>query len=201
MDNSKLKEILELHRKWLRYEDGGARADLSGADLCGANLSGAELWGANLHGANLRGAYLLKADLSGTDLRGADLIRANLHGANLSGAELTEAQLSPFVICPEEGNFIGWKKVEGEVILKLRIMGKRISTPVGRKCRTDKCKVLAAYGKDGKKVRGIFKSKHDSSFTYAVGETIWTTLNEDFREECTSGIHFFLTRKEAEEYV
>jgi hypothetical protein len=135
------------------------------------------------------------------NLRGANLSKADLDGADLSKADLTDAKLSPFAICPEEGYFIGWKKVELGVILKLRIMGKRVSTPVGRKCRTDKCKVLAAYGKDGKKVQGIFKSKHDPSFTYAVGEVICTPLDENFSVECTSGIHFFLTRKEAEDYV
>ena len=51
MDNEKLKEILERHRKWLNDEDGGERADLCGADLCGANLRGADLCGANLCGA------------------------------------------------------------------------------------------------------------------------------------------------------
>ena len=35
-----LKQILELHKKWLNNEDGGKRADLRGADLSGADLSG-----------------------------------------------------------------------------------------------------------------------------------------------------------------
>ena len=33
-----LKQILELHKKWLNSEDGGKRADLSGADLSDADL-------------------------------------------------------------------------------------------------------------------------------------------------------------------
>ena len=39
MDNEKLKEILERHRKWLNDEDGGERANLYEANLYGANLS------------------------------------------------------------------------------------------------------------------------------------------------------------------
>ena len=35
----KLKEIIASHGKWLRYENGGERADLNGANLCGADLS------------------------------------------------------------------------------------------------------------------------------------------------------------------
>ena len=51
-----LKEILQLHQLWLRSEERGVRANLSGANLIGANLSGANLSGANLSGANLSGA-------------------------------------------------------------------------------------------------------------------------------------------------
>jgi hypothetical protein len=114
-----LNEILDKHREWLRDEDGGERADLSGANLSGADLSGADLFGAdlsdadlfgadlsgaNLSGANLSrvylfgaylsGAYLSGAYLSGADLFGADLSRADLSGANLSRADLSGANLS-----------------------------------------------------------------------------------------------------------
>ena len=66
----KLAEILENHKKWLA-DDGGCRANLSGADLSRANLS----W-ANLSRANLSWADLSRADLSWADLSGADLSRA-----------------------------------------------------------------------------------------------------------------------------
>ena len=88
-----LKQILELHKKWLNNEAGGKRAYLYRADLHGAYLSGADLRcadlsGANLHGANLRGANLYCADLSGANLYRADLSGANLYRADLSGANL-----------------------------------------------------------------------------------------------------------------
>ena len=98
MDNEKLKEILERHRKWLNNEDGGERANLGGANLCGADLReadlrGANLCGANLRGANLGGADLREANLYGADLYGADMREANLCGANLRGANLGGANL------------------------------------------------------------------------------------------------------------
>ena len=98
MDNEKLKEILERHRKWLNNEDGGERANLGGANLCGADLReadlrGANLCGANLRGANLGGANLREANLYGADLYGADMREANLCGANLRGANLGGANL------------------------------------------------------------------------------------------------------------
>jgi len=78
MDAKELREVLDKHRKWLYDEDGGERANLSGA-----NLGGAYLGGANLSDANLGGAYL-----SG----------ANLSDANLSGANLDDTCLNPELI-------------------------------------------------------------------------------------------------------
>ena len=89
-----LKKILEDHLKWLMEEEGGKRANLSGADLSWANLFGANLSGADLSWANLSGANLSGADLSWANLSGANLSWANLFGANLSGADLSGANLS-----------------------------------------------------------------------------------------------------------
>ena len=68
MKQEELQEILDAHKKWIKGEDGGVRANLSDADLSDANLGGADLRG---------------ADLRGADLEGADLEGANLEGANL----------------------------------------------------------------------------------------------------------------------
>ena len=38
ISSEELKKILGKHQKWLNYEEGGERADLSGADLNGADL-------------------------------------------------------------------------------------------------------------------------------------------------------------------
>lgn len=83
MNQEKLQKILEAHKKWINNEDGGVRANLSGANLRGADLEGADLRGADLRRANLIGADLSEADLSEADLSGA-----NLRGANLFGADL-----------------------------------------------------------------------------------------------------------------
>jgi uncharacterized protein YjbI with pentapeptide repeats len=96
--SDQLPAIIVDHGKWLRFEAGGSRADLSGANLSranlfGANLSGADLSRANLFGANLSRANLFGANLSGADLSRADLSRANLFGANLSGADLFGAKI------------------------------------------------------------------------------------------------------------
>ena len=50
----KLSEILDLHKKWLNDEEGGARADLRSADLSYTDLHYADLRYADLHYADLR---------------------------------------------------------------------------------------------------------------------------------------------------
>ena len=56
MTQEELAKILELHKKWLNAEEGGERANLSGANLSGADLSEANLSKADLSGADLSGA-------------------------------------------------------------------------------------------------------------------------------------------------
>ena len=92
MEQAKLQEILQKHKKWLHG------ANLRDADLRDANLRAADLHGAHLRDADLRDADLRCADLLGADLRdadllGADLLGADLHGANLRGADLRGANL------------------------------------------------------------------------------------------------------------
>ena len=77
MEKERLYEIIANHGRWLR-DEGGKRADLSGANLYRAELCEAELCGADL----------CEADLCEADLCGANLHKANLDGANLEGANL-----------------------------------------------------------------------------------------------------------------
>lgn len=50
-----LVKVLDLHAKWLKNEEGGSRANLTGADLTGAYLGCADLGGANLGGGPMDG--------------------------------------------------------------------------------------------------------------------------------------------------
>ena len=193
-------------------------ADLSRANLSGANLRGADLSGAYLSGAYLRNADLNRANLSGANLRDADLNRANLSGANLRNADLREAILHnadlsgtknvPYIpmVCPEEGDFIGWKKAESnkdKVIVKLRIPSDaKRSSATTRKCRCSKAEVIAIYNLDGTEAgETTCHSDYDKNFIYEVGKTVEVTdFSEDRWSECAKGIHFFISRQEAIDY-
>lgn len=127
-----------------------------------------------------------------SNLCGADLSGAGLSRANLSGANLDEAKLPRFQI-PQEGELIVYKKLWGGNIAKLRVppSARRTATPVGRKCRAEFVEVLEGEG----------ISRHDGKTVYRPGAVVRPDkYDDDIRVECTHGIHFFLTREEAEEY-
>ena len=58
MRQKELDEILSKHKKWLKSEKGGEKADLRYVNLRGADLNYANLRGADLSYADLRGADL-----------------------------------------------------------------------------------------------------------------------------------------------
>lgn len=195
-------------------------AYLSGSNLSRANLSEADLRDANLRGSDLRGAYLngadlRDADLSGADLRGTNLRGANLRGAFLSGADLRDAYLKISnlndanniylpLACPEKGSFIGFKKASnGKQIVELFIpTDAKRSSSTGRKCRCNKAKVISITNIDGSDCKLTkVKSSYDPSFIYTVGEYVEVKNFDDNRwNECSTGIHFFITREEAVRY-
>ena len=216
MTKDELKQVLAVHAKWVRGEAGGVQANLRSADLRSANLRSADLRSADLRSADLRsanlsGASLYGANLGGADLRSADLRSAGLYGANLSGASLYGANLSganlkdtrdaQYVlaqssILPETGPIWGWKKCQNGVLVKLVVgnTAKR-SHATGRKCRAEHVKVLEVIG------AGVGISVYDPNVQYRVGQIVrCAKWNEDRWTECGGGIHFFLTRIEAERY-
>jgi hypothetical protein len=171
-----------------------SRADLSGADLSGANLSGAYLSGANLSRADLSRANLSGASLSRADLSGANLSRASLYGADLSGAINADLVIAQTRILPE-GDVIGYKKTREGIVKLLIPKEARRSSAFGRKCRAEYAEVLELP-----KGINICHSHHDETFTYKKGQTVKPTksFDENWQEECASGIHFYITRIEAE---
>ena len=205
-----LDNILKKHTLWVENESGGERANLSGTDLRGANLYAANLSGTDLRGANLYAADLYAADLRGanlyaTDLRGANLYAANLRGTDLSGANLRGAKnLNLPMACPEEGSFIGFKKCRNNFIVKLEILSDSLRcSATGRKCRCSKAKVISITNLDGTNANtNAVVSKQDPTFIYKVGETVEVKNFDTNRwNECSTGIHFFITRQEAVDYV
>jgi len=184
-----------------------AAANLSWADLSGAFMPMANLYKANLSGANLSGADLYGANLYGANLYGADLSRANLSWANLSDANLSKANLigarnielviAKTRILPE-GDLIGWKKCQQGVIVKLLIPSDaKRNNAFGRKCRAEFVKVLEIIGAEVGYTDAILVG--GTIAEYRTDEIVRPdSWDEDFKNECSHGIHFYITREEAE---
>lgn len=176
MTNEEIKKILENHKHWLKKDTDGwekMRADLRWADLSGADLR----W----------------ANLSGADLRETGLSRAKIN---------ENTKINVPISCPDTGVFVAWKKARGYIIqLEIPAEAKRLSATT-RKCRCNMAKVVAIQNVDGTE-SGLSEvsSGYDHNFIYKVGETVKVdNFNENRWNECSPGIHFFITRQEAVNY-
>ena len=193
-------------------------ADLSEGYLRGANLNSADLFQACLECAILRNANLINTDFRKTNLRKADLSYTNLYNANFSYADLSYANfekaelvdtiltnikynsLTTFLTlqCPEEGSFIGYKKAGNKIVKLLITKDAKRSSATTRKCRCSKAKVLSITSLDGKEEYTKVASDRNKYFIYEIGKIVQVKdFDENRWNECTEGIHFFITRDEA----
>lgn len=191
-------------------------ANLTKADLRETNLQQAMLTRANLSGASLSRSVLKFADLTFASLERANLAWTDLSMANLRNAILDNAKMDtttrlPFVplTCPDTGSFIAWKGCLTDVgsgcIVKLQIPEDAMrSSSTGRKCRCSSAIVLEIQYLNGSilsKLHAVH-SWYDPDFMYRIGETVSVADFDTNRfNECSTGIHFFITREEAVDYM
>ena len=172
-----MNKTIEIRHRWTNSCLWAGEIEASGADridLGRAVLAARKAW----------------ADLQGADLRGADL-----RGAYLRGAKDVEFVIACTRILPE-GALIGWKKCRDSRIVKLRIPedAKR-SHAFGRKCRAEYADVIEVIGAE------VGISQHNGETEYRAGQRVTPDrFDDNWQEECSSGIHFFITRLEAENY-
>ena len=144
------------------------------------------------------GLALIAVASGRANLTGADLTRAGLYGANPTRAQSDETTRWPGFQIPQEGALIVYKKLSYGVLAKLQVPAKagRTASVVGRKCRAAYVKVLAL---EGPTVEG--RSSHNPAVVYRPGKTVRPDrYDPNPLVECAHGIHFFLTREEAEAY-
>ena len=159
-----------------------------------AKLYNADLSNADLRYVNLYNAKLYNANLSNADLSNADLRYANLYNAKLYNFE----KLRKGVIIDKPVRV--FKKCIGNNIVELELLkGSIVFSINNKKCRTNKAKVISINGmcEKGLKCRSSF----DNKFIYKVGKTVEVKdFDLMYNVECSSGIHFFWTKEEAEDY-
>lgn len=180
------------------------------AEFVNCNFTDAHLTACTFSRSWLHDCKFTGADVSCCDFVESEILRADfstttgLHTAVFTGADIQNCIFPPksrvltrTEILPREGEVIGWKKCRDGVVVKLRITPKaKRSNALGRKCRASEAEVLKIIGAK------VAYSKHDADFEYEVGKTVKPRKKWDPNrfEECASGIHFFLTREEAEAY-
>ena len=204
-------------------------ADLDGANLYNANLTKANLvWASlcdadlrytNLIFSNLRNADLRWADLKNADLKNAYLKSARLDGANLKSVEFNYSNLVNTFLDDAKGDLIEYRKgkiltediigykvcdkdawgaelPKNKVIVTLKIpRGAIVFSINGHKCRTNRAKVIAIEGTD--RAYSTF-----NNMSYYVGDEFNIyNFNCQYNMECGEGIHFFMTRAEAFNYI
>ena len=205
------------------------KADLCYANISEANLSEANLQSADFHNADLRGSNFSYSYLCGADLNCAYLDCANFSCANLCVANLYNTSCNhtnfdkayfrgtclyrahfndvnniPFIpTYLPEGEFIGWKKLGRDIIVKLKILeDSKRSRSTTEKCRCDKALVLEFQNLDGNKSKLTeFVNTNYVECEYRVGEIVHAdSWDENRWNECSNGIHFFIDRQSAVGY-
>jgi hypothetical protein len=93
-----------------------------------------------------------------------------------------------------------YKKLEDNKICVLKLeKGQKFQSEKYSKCRTDRAFVVSIESIDGKEKYNKGFSLYLSSFIYEVG-TYVSAVYDPYIMECSSGIHFFLKRSDAEEF-
>ena len=116
---------------------------------------------------------------------------------------------------PSDGDFIGWKVIKDAhvhyeendrlYLVKLLIpKDAKVSSWIGDKCRADRAYVLNIYDqKRGavQKVTARCAINDKILTTYAVEEYVYPdSFDDNHRNTCSNGIHFFLDKQEAMDY-
>jgi hypothetical protein len=99
-----------------------------------------------------------------------------------------------------EKDILVYKKLEKNLIATLQLKkGQVFQSENHDKCRTDKALVVSIETVDKSQSFEVGYSQNDNKFEYKVGQVVSAKYDENIRE-CSTGIHFFLTREKAEAY-
>lgn len=177
--------------------------DCTECDFTLTNLSDAQLSNARFYLGSFTDTNLTNAFAYGADFRECDFVNCKLDSIHTD-----EDTVGYFLVCPEKGEFTAFKKAElyngGErVIVELKVPASALrSSACSRKCRVSKAKVVSITSLDGtKKYTQNAYSMHASNFVYKLGQTVEVkNFDKNRWNECSSGIHCFITREEAVNY-
>ena len=131
--------------------------------------------------------------------------RSNLRGAKNIDSAIVSIGTAFFALqCPEKGAYntriyTAYKKLSSGFIAELEIPADAMrSSATSRKCRASKAYVVSITDVDGNHPVSKASSKRDPSFIYEVGKMVEVLdFDLDRWNECSTGIHHYITRAEA----
>lgn len=173
-------------------------------DFSYSNMSGIRFY--NCQFVNCR---FVRSDLFVAKINKSKFINCNFRTANFCKAEISDTKfenceynhMTAFFKnhCPEEGEFIGYKTVK-DFIIKLIIPeeAKRSSATSG-KCRCSFAKVLEIKNiENGENVNSVTNTKFNKETEYIINKYVYPdSFDENRFNECSNGIHFFMSEYEA----
>ena len=141
------------------------------------------------------------ADLRYADLRSADLRSADLRSTDLRYAKNIDEHKYLIQIIPEEGSFTAYKKASG-CIVKIEIpkRARRTCNFLNRKCRASMVKTLSITNSKGEQLKEVC-GDYKQTTIYKIGRlTKADKFDDTLFNDCTNGIHFFVTKQEAKNW-
>lgn len=178
----------------------------NGTNFAGASFDKCKFTNANCYGAIFRDTAFWDVDLTNVKMLKADFTNANFVRCKLGNIVYDECTCGIALACPEKGAFTAFKKAKlyngDRCIVELQVPADALrSSATTRKCRVSKAKVVAVYTMYGKSIKQNAYSTHTRSFAYKLGKTVEVkNFDKNRWNECSSGIHCFITKREAEQY-
>lgn len=194
------------------------------------NLFGSYVNASNFENCNFERTTLTNINFCNCIFKQCNLSMSTLSYSNMSSSKFIETNIKYAILlntilpdlkynsiigfndeCPKEGSFIGWKKCYDNnnnfYIVKLEILtNAKRGSGTSTKCRCDKAKVLDILNiitlkSESENINEVH-SMYDPDFIYKIGNIIEVKdFDDDFKNTCSKGIHFFMNEKDAINYV
>lgn len=198
------------------------RTEFAHCDTQSGEFRNCKFIGSNFAFCILTDSEFIKCDIDNWCIRCSDLRSMKIDDTHFDGVLFDYCDLSKCIIfdsnidipqtVPSDGSFIAWKKAviltdDGfsteHVIVKLRIPedAKRVGTT--NKCRANKVEVLGFETLSGEKLPDDtdVRSWYDTDFRYKIGVVVSDGFCDDSTVICGDGIHFFLNKTDAINYM
>ena len=175
-------------------------------NFAGASFDKCNFKNACCCGAIFRNTAFYDADLTNVNMYEADFTNADFVRCKLDNIRYDECTCGIALACPEKGSFTAFKKAklynDNNCIVELQVPADALrSSATTRKCRVSKAKVVAVYTMDGKSIKQNAYSIQTRSFVYKIGKIVEVkNFDKNRWNECSTGIHCFITKREAEQY-